>query len=76
MGWEVANIETTVAALRARVVVFEEYDLPGLKTVNGIAEIEGTIQAKVSVRGASAPPQLNAVPCARDSHLDTAPLKN
>jgi hypothetical protein len=22
-------------------VVFEEYDLPGLRTVNGIAEIEG-----------------------------------
>src|SRR4029434_10769751 len=36
MAWEGANLETTVAALRARGVVFEEYDLPGLKTVNGI----------------------------------------
>ena len=28
-----------VAALQARGVVFEEYDLPGLKTVNGVATI-------------------------------------
>lgn len=41
MGWEVADLEATVAALRGRGVVFEEYDLPGLKTVNGIAEIVG-----------------------------------
>ena len=46
MGWEVANIETTVTALRARGVVFEEYDLPGLKTMNGIAEIEGNYPSK------------------------------
>ena len=53
MGWEVASIETTVAALRARGVVFEEYDLPGLKTVNGIAEIEGNYPSKgVGERGA------------------------
>ena len=48
MAWEVADIEATVAALRARGVVFEEYDLPGLKTVNGIAEIEGNYPSKVS----------------------------
>lgn len=46
MGWEVADIEATVAALRARGVVFEEYDLPGIKTVNGIAEIEGNYPSK------------------------------
>src|SRR5215475_11648257 len=34
MAWEVSDIESVVAALRARGVVFEEYDLPGLKTVN------------------------------------------
>jgi catechol 2,3-dioxygenase-like lactoylglutathione lyase family enzyme len=33
IGWEVADIEAVVAALKARGVVFEEYDLPGLKTV-------------------------------------------
>ena len=41
MGWKVADIDTTVAELRARGVVFEEYDLPGLRTVDGIAEVEG-----------------------------------
>jgi len=53
MGWEVADIEATVAALRGRGVVFEEYDLPGLKTVNGIADIEGNYPSKgVGERGA------------------------
>jgi catechol 2,3-dioxygenase-like lactoylglutathione lyase family enzyme len=46
MGWEVEDIEATVSELRARGVVFEEYDLPGLKTVNGIAEIEGNYPSK------------------------------
>jgi catechol 2,3-dioxygenase-like lactoylglutathione lyase family enzyme len=53
MAWEVVDIEATVAMLRARGVVFEEYDLPGLKTVNGIAEIEGNYPSKgVGERGA------------------------
>jgi di/tricarboxylate transporter len=39
MAWEVADIAATVAALRSRGVVFEEVDLPGLKTVDGIATI-------------------------------------
>jgi catechol 2,3-dioxygenase-like lactoylglutathione lyase family enzyme len=53
MAWEVANIDTMVAALRARGVVFEEYDLPGLKTVNGIANIEGNYPSKgVGEKGA------------------------
>jgi catechol 2,3-dioxygenase-like lactoylglutathione lyase family enzyme len=53
MGWEVADIEATVATLRGRGVVFEEYDLPGLKTVSGIAEIEGNYPSKgVGERGA------------------------
>ena len=41
MGWYVDDIETTVSELQARGVAFEEYDFPELKTVNGIAEIEG-----------------------------------
>jgi catechol 2,3-dioxygenase-like lactoylglutathione lyase family enzyme len=53
MAWEVVDIEATVATLRARGVVFEEYDLPGLRTVNGIAEIEGNYPSKgVGERGA------------------------
>ena len=41
MGWEVEDIEAAVEELRDRGVVFEEYDLPGLTTVDGIAEVEG-----------------------------------
>ncbi len=37
MGWETEHIEQEVKELRARGVVFEEYDFPGLKTVDGIA---------------------------------------
>lgn len=43
MGWEVEDIEATVEWLRARGVVFEEYDFPGLRTVNGIAEVAGKL---------------------------------
>jgi len=46
MGWEVDDIEATVAELKARGVVFEEVDLPGLKTVDGIADIEGNYPSK------------------------------
>ena len=46
MGWEVDDIEATVRELRARGVVFEEYDLPGLRTVDSIAEIEGNYPSK------------------------------
>ena len=48
MGWEVDDIEATVRELRARGVVFEEYDFPGLTTVNGIADIEGNYPSKGS----------------------------
>jgi catechol 2,3-dioxygenase-like lactoylglutathione lyase family enzyme len=48
MGWEVDDIEATVRELRARGVVFEEYDLPGLTTVDGIADIEGNYPSKGS----------------------------
>ena len=41
MGFEVDDVEKAVGELRERGVVFEEYDMPGLKTVDGIAEIEG-----------------------------------
>ena len=35
--WRVADVEREVAELKARGVKFEDYDFPGLKTVNGIA---------------------------------------
>lgn len=36
MGWVADDIEAEMAALRERGVVFEEYDFPGMKTVNGV----------------------------------------
>jgi catechol 2,3-dioxygenase-like lactoylglutathione lyase family enzyme len=44
----VADVEAAVAELRGKGVSFEEYDLPGLKTVDGIAEIEGQYPSKGS----------------------------
>jgi hypothetical protein len=38
----VADVEAAVAELRGKGVSFEEYGLPGLKTVNGIAELGGS----------------------------------
>ena len=46
MGWEVDDIEATVRELRSRGVTFEKYDLPGLRTVDGIADIEGNYPSK------------------------------
>jgi catechol 2,3-dioxygenase-like lactoylglutathione lyase family enzyme len=39
------NAGHTVTELRRRGVVFEEYDLPGLSTVDGIAELGGVERA-------------------------------
>jgi predicted enzyme related to lactoylglutathione lyase len=36
--WQVDDLEREVAELRKRGVTFEEYDMPGVKTRNGIAE--------------------------------------
>ena len=53
MGWEVEDIEATMRELRMRGVEFQEYDLPGLKTVDGIAEIKGNYASKgIGERGA------------------------
>lgn len=41
MAWEVDDIEAVVEELRGRGVVFEEVDLPGLRTVDSIADVEG-----------------------------------
>ncbi|CAJ96245.1 VOC domain-containing protein [Cupriavidus necator] len=46
MAWEVDDIQATVSELRQLGVVFEEYDLPGLKTINGIAEVQGNYPSK------------------------------
>jgi catechol 2,3-dioxygenase-like lactoylglutathione lyase family enzyme len=41
MAFEVDDIDAVVTELRRRGVVFEEVDVPGLRTVDGIAEVEG-----------------------------------
>jgi catechol 2,3-dioxygenase-like lactoylglutathione lyase family enzyme len=48
MAWQVDDIEATVAELRERGVAFEEVDVPGLKTVGGIAEVAGNYPSKGS----------------------------
>lgn len=40
-GWDVSDVDAEVAALREKGVKFEEYDMPGLKTENGIATAGG-----------------------------------
>ncbi len=40
MAFVVPDVEAEVAELAAAGVVFESYDLPGLRTVNGIAEMD------------------------------------
>ena len=41
MGYEVADVVAAVKWLKEKGVVFEEYDFPGLKTVDGIADVGG-----------------------------------
>ena len=43
-AFEVEDLSATLTALRERGVVFEEYDLPTLRTVQGIAQV-GPFQA-------------------------------
>ena len=37
--WRVGDLDAELDQLRSRGVVIEEYDLPGIKTVNGIADV-------------------------------------
>jgi tRNA-Thr(GGU) m(6)t(6)A37 methyltransferase TsaA len=46
MGWEVDDLESTVAELRERGLELEEYDIPGLTTVDGIADVTGNYPSK------------------------------
>ena len=38
-SWDVSDVRAEVAELRSRWVKVEDYDLPGLKTEDGIADI-------------------------------------
>ena len=46
MAFEVDDIDATVAELKRRGVEFEEVDVPGLRTVDEIADIEGQYPSK------------------------------
>jgi catechol 2,3-dioxygenase-like lactoylglutathione lyase family enzyme len=48
MGWSVDDVVATVAELRGRGVVFEQVDVPGLTTVNDIAEVAGNYPSRGS----------------------------
>ena len=45
MEFNCEDVRAEVTVLRARGVVFEEYDMPGLKTDNGIAQLGPTLAA-------------------------------
>jgi hypothetical protein len=49
MTWQVDDIDAVVTELKRRGVVLEEYDLPGLTTVDGIAEVPGNYPSKGGV---------------------------
>jgi catechol 2,3-dioxygenase-like lactoylglutathione lyase family enzyme len=38
-GFQVKDIDGTMSSLREKGVTFEEYDMPGLKTENGVAQL-------------------------------------
>ena len=44
-SWRVSDVASEVADLRARGVKIEDYDLPGLKTVDGIADLGFALMA-------------------------------
>ena len=46
IGFEVDDIDATVAELKVRGVVFEKVDAPGLRTRGGIADIDGNYPSK------------------------------
>jgi catechol 2,3-dioxygenase-like lactoylglutathione lyase family enzyme len=48
MGWFVDDIDAVVAELRERGVEFEQYDMPGVEVIDGIASIPGNYPSKGS----------------------------
>ena len=46
MGFEVDDLESIVTELKRRGVEFEEVDIPGLETTDGMAEVEGNYPSK------------------------------
>jgi catechol 2,3-dioxygenase-like lactoylglutathione lyase family enzyme len=40
-GFEVSDLAAVMAELRGNGITFEEYDMPGIKTTDGVAETDG-----------------------------------
>lgn len=53
-GWEVPDLRAEVEELRRRGVEVQEYDLPGLKTEDGIADIGFALAAWIIDPGGNA----------------------
>ena len=53
-SWQVTDIRAEVAELRARGVKVEDYDMPGLKTEDGIADLGFAWAAWIVDRGKNA----------------------
>ena len=45
MAFSVDDVDAEVAAMAAHGIVFEAYDLPTLRTVDGVAEMPGGVRA-------------------------------
>jgi len=54
LAWEVDDLAAELAELRARGVKIEDYDLPGLRTENGIADIGFALMAWIVDPGSNA----------------------
>jgi catechol 2,3-dioxygenase-like lactoylglutathione lyase family enzyme len=46
MGFEVDDLDTVVVELKHRGVLFEEVDVRGLRTIEGVAKVEGNYPSK------------------------------
>ena len=46
VAFTVADLAAEVAELKSRGVVFEEYDLPGMRTTDSVAHIDGNYPSK------------------------------
>ncbi|MGH9026739.1 MAG: VOC family protein [Acidimicrobiia bacterium] len=44
-GWRVDDLAAEIAELRSRGVEIQEYDMPGLKTIDGVADIGFALMA-------------------------------
>ena len=39
MGWVTDDLDGEMSVMRSNGIMFEEYDMPGMKTVNGVADM-------------------------------------